>query len=144
MDAEQHQQPLPKGVTHKMDLAKYAPCKTCMQRVLLVLHCMQSAHTLQHHVAGEKLAAYAQAEVANCLRLCRRIGSDEEQQLLRTAKDDLNISSSGRGMCALCQCLLTHADFSGANADFFGALSFDTPLWWQLQTSPLVLLLCRR
>ncbi|KAL0031813.1 hypothetical protein WJX79_008797 [Trebouxia sp. C0005] len=48
MDAEQHQQPLPKGVTHKMDLAK-------------------------------------------------RIGSDEEQQLLRTAKDDLNISSSGRG-----------------------------------------------
>lgn len=48
MDAEQHQQPLPKGVTHKMDLAK-------------------------------------------------RIGSDEEQQLLRTAKDDLNISSSSHG-----------------------------------------------
>ena len=23
MDAEQHQQPLPKGATHKMDLAKY-------------------------------------------------------------------------------------------------------------------------
>lgn len=47
MDAEQQQQPLPKGATHKMDLAK-------------------------------------------------RIGSDEEQQLLRTAKDDLNISSSNQ------------------------------------------------
>lgn len=48
MDAEQHQQPLPKGATHKMDLAQ-------------------------------------------------RIGSDEEQQLLRTAKDDLNITSGDEG-----------------------------------------------
>ncbi|KAL3139931.1 hypothetical protein ABBQ38_004221 [Trebouxia sp. C0009 RCD-2024] len=47
MDAEQQQQPLPKGATHKMDLAQ-------------------------------------------------RIGSDEEQQLLRTAKDDLNITSAKR------------------------------------------------
>lgn len=33
-----------------------------------------------------------------CNRACayRRIGSDEEQQLLRTAKDDLNISSSNQ------------------------------------------------
>jgi len=121
MDAEQHQQPLPKGVTHKMDLAKYAPHTTCMQRALLVLDCMQSAQTLQHKVAQEKLAAYAQAEVANCLGLCRRIGSDEEQQLLRTAKDDLNISSSSRGVCPLCPCLLTNADFSDT-------LAFDTPL----------------
>ena len=30
----------------------------------------------------------------NQLSICRRIGSDEEQQLLRTAKDDLNITSS--------------------------------------------------
>lgn len=28
--------------------------------------------------------------------VCRRIGSDEEQQLLRTAKDDLNITSAKR------------------------------------------------
>lgn len=34
MDAEQHQQPLPKGATHKMDLAKYGCytfCYTCLQ-----------------------------------------------------------------------------------------------------------------
>ena len=29
MDAEQHQQPLPKGATHKMDLAKYGGCTIC-------------------------------------------------------------------------------------------------------------------
>ncbi len=129
MDAEQHQQPLPKGVTHKMDLAKYAPYTTCMQCALLVLDCMQSARTLQHIVAGGNMAVYAQAEKAFCVGLCRRIGSDEEQQLLRTAKDDLNISSSSRSMCPLCPFFLTNADFSGA-------LSFDTPLWWQLQTTP--------
>lgn len=82
------------------------------------------------------LAVYAQVEVAICVGLRRRIGSDEEQQLLRTAKDDLNISSSSHGMCSLCPCLLTNADFSGA-------LSFDTPLQWQLQTTALVLHLCR-
>ena len=105
-------------------LAHKMPCWYCI------------ACTLQHNVAEEKLAAYAQTEAAICVGLCRRIGSDEEQQLLRTAKDDLNISSSSRGMCHLCPCLLTNADLSGA-------LSFDTPLWWQLQTKPLVLLLCR-
>ncbi len=67
MDAEQHQQPLPKGVTHKMDLAKYVPDTTCTQHALLVLHCMQSAQSMQQHVAEEKSTAYPQAGVALCV-----------------------------------------------------------------------------
>lgn len=35
MDAEQHQQPLPKGATHKMDLAKYSCYSTCCTCLLI-------------------------------------------------------------------------------------------------------------
>ena len=39
-------------------------------------------------------AALTAASHAYLSLVCRRIGSDEEQQLLKTAKDDLNIASS--------------------------------------------------
>lgn len=41
-------------------------------------------------------AALIAASDAYLSLVCRRIGSDEEQQLLKSAKDDLNIASSKR------------------------------------------------
>ena len=41
-------------------------------------------------------AALVAAADAYWILVCRRIGSDEEQQLLKSAKDDLNIASSKR------------------------------------------------
>lgn len=47
-----------------------------------------------HHRQGRHVAALIAA--SDAYSVCRRIGSDEEQQLLKSAKDDLNIASTKR------------------------------------------------
>lgn len=48
-----------------------------------------------HHRQWWCECCFAAAD-AYWILVCRRIGSDEEQQLLKSAKDDLNIASSKR------------------------------------------------